>query len=166
MVQTLNGIQPYDWAGFLNSRVNGVSERAPLAGFTNNGYRLVYSDQPTPYFVNNDRTREQADLSYSLGLVTGKSGSVNSVAWGSPAFDAGLTVDSSIVAVNGESYSADRLKAAVTASKGNRTPIRLLVKNGDKLREVAIDYHDGLRYPRLEKTGQGETGLDRLLAAK
>ena len=113
VVQTLNGIQPYDWAGFLNSRVNGVSERAPLAGFTNNGYRLVYSDQPTPYFVNNDRTRDQADLSYSLGLVTGKSGSVNSVAWGSPAFDAGLTVDSSIVAVNGESYSADRLKAAV-----------------------------------------------------
>jgi predicted metalloprotease with PDZ domain len=166
VVQTLNGIQPYDWAGFLNQRVNGVSERAPLAGFTNNGYRLVYSDQPTPYFVNNDRTREQADLTYSLGLVAGRGGSLNAVNWGGPAYEAGMTVNSTIVAVNGESYTPERIKAAVTAAKGNRTPIRLLVKNGDKLREVAIDYHDGLRYPRLEKTGQGETGLDRLLTAK
>lgn len=166
VVATLNGIQPYDWAGFLDKRVNGVSERAPLAGFTNNGYRLVYTDQPTPYFVQADRTREQTDLSYSLGLIAGNSGSVESISWGSPAFDAGLTVASTIVAVNGESYSGDRLKAAVTASKGNRTPIRMVVKNGDKVREVAIDYHDGLRYPRLEKTGHGDAGLDRLLTAK
>jgi hypothetical protein len=29
-----------------------------------------------------------------------------------------------------------------------------------------IDYHGGLRYPRLEKTADGEAGLDRLLAPR
>jgi hypothetical protein len=28
---------------------------------------------------------------------------------------------------------------------------------------VSIDYHDGLRYPHLVKTGTGESGLDLLL---
>ena len=35
-----------------------------------------------------------------------------------------------------------------------------------KVRTVQIDYHDGLRYPHLEKIGTGETGLDKLLAAR
>src|SRR3546814_18013084 len=49
VVATLNGIQPYDWAGFLNERLNDTSTHAPLAGFTNNGYKLVYTDQPSAY---------------------------------------------------------------------------------------------------------------------
>lgn len=42
----------------------------------------------------------------------------------------------------------------------------LLVKKGDEYRTVALDWHDGLRYPRLEKIGTGEGGLDRLLAPR
>src|SRR3546814_12127356 len=49
VVATLNGIQPYDWAGFLNERLNDTSTHAPLAGFTNNGYKLVYTDEPSAY---------------------------------------------------------------------------------------------------------------------
>ena len=30
-------------------------------------------------------------------------------------------------------------------------PLSLLLKNGDRYRTVAFDYHDGLRYPRLER---------------
>jgi hypothetical protein len=40
------------------------------------------------------------------------------------------------------------------------------VKNGDRLRDLTVDYHDGPRYPRLQKTGADETGLDRLLTAR
>ena len=74
------------------------------------------------------------DLSYSLGLVVDKDAARSpSVIWDSPAFKAGLDVGTTIVAVNGEAYTADRLKAAIVAAKGTKEPIRLLVKNGDAL---------------------------------
>jgi len=40
------------------------------------------------------------------------------------------------------------------------------VKNGERYRQVALDWHGGLRYPRLEKIGSGEAGLDRLLSPR
>lgn len=163
---TLNAIQPYDWAGFLNQRLNGLSERAPLAGFTANGYRLIYTDEPTAAFKDAEKRASRADLSYSLGLSVGKGGAIGSVTWDSPAFNAGLDLGDTIVAVDGREYSDDRLKDAVKAAKGTKEPIKLLLKSGTRYREIAIDYHDGLRYPRLEKTGTGEGGLDRLLAPR
>jgi len=45
----------------------------------------------------------------------------------------------------------DRLKEAITAAKGSKEPISLIVKDGDHYRTVAVDYHDGLRYPRLQR---------------
>jgi predicted metalloprotease with PDZ domain len=166
VVQTLNGIQPYDWASFLDKRVNDVSQRAPLAGFTDNGYRLIFTEEPTAYFKSNEKSAKITDLSYSLGLVMGREGAVSSVVWDSPAFEAGLDVGTSVVAVNGTAYSDARLKDAVKAAKGSKDPIRLLTKSGDHYREVAIDYHGGPRYPRFEKVGNGVSGLDRLLAPK
>ncbi len=88
------------------------------------------------------------------------------VTWQSAAFDAGLTVGTKILSVGGEAYTPERMRAAITAAKGTKTPIALIVKDGDAYRDVGLDYHDGLRYPRLEKTGTGETGLDRLLAPR
>ncbi|HSX56763.1 MAG TPA: PDZ domain-containing protein [Sphingomonas sp.] len=163
---TLNAIQPYDWAGFLNTRLNGLSERAPLAGFAANGYRLIYTDEPTAAFKDAEKRAGRADLSYSVGFSVGKGGAIGSVTWDSPAFEAGLDVGDTIVAVAGREYSDDRLKDAIRAAKGTKEPIRLLVKNGTRYREIAIDYHNGLRYPRLEKTGSGEGGLDRLLTPR
>ncbi|MNY79122.1 hypothetical protein D3C86_2196210 [compost metagenome] len=43
------------------------------------------------------------------------------------------------------------LRAAVTAAKGNDKPIELLVKKGAKYRTILLDYHGGLKYPRLER---------------
>ena len=40
------------------------------------------------------------------------------------------------------------------------------IKNGDRVREVQVPYYGGLRYPRLEKIGTAEGGLDMLLKAK
>lgn len=163
---TLNAIQPYDWATFLSTRINGLSDRAPLAGFAANGYRLIYTDEPTAAFKDGEKRASRTDLSYSLGLSVGKGGAIGSVTWDSPAFEAGLDVGQTIVAVAGREYSDDRLKDAVRAAKGTKEPVKLLIKTGSTYREIAIDYHDGLRYPRLEKTGSGEGGLDRLLAPR
>ncbi|KQN25378.1 peptidase M61 [Sphingomonas sp. Leaf33] len=166
VAKTLNDVTPYDWATFLKERVYDVNSAPTINGLTRNGYRLVYTDTPNAVAKSGEKGSKSTSFAFSLGMTVASDGSVRAVVWDSPAFNAGLDVATTVVAVNGDAYSADKLKAAVTAAKTSKDPIKLLVKNGAKFRDVALDYHDGLRYPRLEKVGTGETGLDRLLAAK
>jgi predicted metalloprotease with PDZ domain len=166
LVATLHAVQPYDWAGHLRRRLTEQAAGAPLGGFTGNGYRLAWSDQPTAAFRAEERGRKRADLTYSGGLTVGAGGEVGAVLWDGAAFKAGLTPGAVIVAVDGQAYSDDRLRAAIAAAKGATAPVRLTVRDGDRVFDAALDWHDGLRYPRLEKTGSGEGGLDRLLAPR
>ncbi|HEX4693052.1 peptidase M61 [Sphingomonas sp.] len=166
VVATLDKIQPYDWRGFLTKRLTEVGQPAPIGGFERNGYKLVYTDFESAMGKQAERARKQADFAYSLGFTVGADGSLGQVRWDSPAFDAGLTVGDTIVAVDGLTYSDDRLKDAVTDAKRSKAPIILLVKSGSEVKTVSIDYHGGLRYPHLVKVGTGETGLDMLLAPR
>jgi predicted metalloprotease with PDZ domain len=158
---TLDAIVPHDWAGFLRTRLTETGKPAPLNGFAMNGYRLAYTPQPTSYFTQAEKPRG-TDVSYSLGLVVDKDGIVTTTIWDSPAFRAGVDVGTGLAAVNGQGWSRERLLAAIAA----RAPVKLLLRNGERFREVAIDYRDGPRYPRFEKVGTGEGGLDRLLAPR
>ncbi|MBB5696712.1 M61 family metallopeptidase [Sphingomonas yantingensis] len=165
VVKTLEGIQPYDWRTFLDERVYQVNKRAPLAGFEKNGYRIVYTEDQSPYLKSAER-EGTADFFYSLGLTIGKEGAVTAVRWDGPAFEQRIDVATQVVSVNGAAYTPDVLKAAITANKGGQAPIKLLLKHDDRYREAVIDYRGGLRYPRAQKIGTGESGLDRLLSAK
>jgi predicted metalloprotease with PDZ domain len=163
IVHTLNGVQPYDWATFLNDRLNQVSDHAPLDGLTRGGYQLIYTNEPTEWFKANEKSREITDLTYSGGFILGKAGLVTDVLWDGPAFNAGLTVGTTLVAVNNRALDTDQLKAAIKAKK---SPLSLLVKTGDVYRTINLDYNGGLRYPRLEKIATGPASLDELLAPK
>jgi predicted metalloprotease with PDZ domain len=162
---TLNAIVPFDWAGFLQQRLTETGKPAPVNGFAMNGYRLIYTPEPTKYFALTERARG-TDVSYSLGFVADKDGVATSVIWNSPAFRAGFKTGTTIVAVNGEAFTGERLKAAIAAAKGTTTPIELTIRNGQRIRTVPIAYFDGPRYPRFQKVGTGEGGLDRLLAPR
>jgi predicted metalloprotease with PDZ domain len=166
VVATLNSVYPYDWATFLRKRVDQTSDHAPLEGFAKSGYRLVFTDTPTDAAKAIFKSRESADFSYSLGLSVGKEAKIASVIWGSPAFDAGLTVGQTIVAVDGHAYSEDLLKDAIVAAKGGGEPIHLIVKRGEEVGPVDIRWNGGLRYPRFEKVDKGDGPLDRLLAPR
>jgi predicted metalloprotease with PDZ domain len=166
VVATLNRVHPYDWAGFLRTRVYQTSERAPLDGFTRSGYRLTYTEEPTAAAKATFKARESADFTYSLGLTVGKESKIGSVIWESPAFEAGLTVGQTVVSVNGRAYSETVLQEAVTAAKGGSQPIRLIVKRGEEVGPIDIRWNGGLRYPRFEKIGKGEGSLDKLLAPR
>lgn len=163
VVHTLNQVQNYDWATFLKSRLDKVSDHAPLDGFARGGYKLSYTNTPTPWFKSFEKGRKITDLSYSGGFVLGKEGEITEVAWDGPAFNAGLTVSTKIVAVNGRAFETDQLKAAIKAKK---SPLSLLVKTGDMFRTVSLNYDGGLRYPVLEKTGTGPSSLETMLAPK
>ena len=150
VVAALNAVEPYDWASFLNDRINKVAPKPPLDGLTRAGWRLVYTDQETPYLRSVEMRRKTVDLTYSIGLVLARDGDITSVQWDGPAFKAGVTGASKLIAVNGIAYDMDRLKEAITAAKGG-APLDLLVKAGDHYRTVSVDWRGGLRYPHLER---------------
>lgn len=166
VAKTLNGLVAWDWAGYLQRRLTEHAKGAPIEGFARNGYQLTYSETPTASFKAAEASAHSTNLTYSGGLALDSSGNLTGVTWGSPAFAAGLTVGDQIVAVNGEAYSADKLKAAITAAKTSKAAIQLMVKASDRFRSAALDYHGGLRYPRLQKIGTGDGGLDRLLTPR
>jgi len=71
-----------------------------------------------------------------------------------------------IVAVNNIAFDGDKLKDAVKATKGKGPAVELLVKQGDRYRTVRIDYHEGLRYPRLERIEGTPARLDDILGPR
>jgi predicted metalloprotease with PDZ domain len=159
-------VQPHDWAKFLRTRLDSVGEGAPLDGIARGGYRLAYTDTPTAYYRDSETRRRTTDLTYSLGMTIGRDNKLTDVQWEGLAFKAGLTVGTELMAVNGVTYSADRIKDTIKAVKTTSEPIELIVKNGDRFRTVRIDYHDGLRYPRLERNMAVPARLDDILAAR
>jgi predicted metalloprotease with PDZ domain len=166
VVDTLNGIQPYDWRNYLQHRVYDIAPQAPLEGITQGGYKLVFTDKPSNWTKVSEKNRKASDLTYSGGLSVSNKGKIGSVLWDSPAFNAGLTIGSEIVAVNGREFDEDALKQAIKDAAGNGPAPELLVHDGDVYRTVKLDWHGGLRYPHLEKVGTGPGTLDALLAPR
>ncbi|WP_454714231.1 M61 family metallopeptidase [Caulobacter segnis] len=167
VVSTLNGVYAYDWATFLKTRIQDVQEKAPLDGYARGGYKLVYTDTPTEFMKTAETKAKSTGLPYSLGLSVGSDGVLTDVQWGGPAFKAGLTQGLTVVAVNGEAFDGDKLKAAVTAAKTPENPlVELLLKDGSRYRMVKIDYRGGLRYPRLEKIPGVPSRLDDILTPR
>jgi predicted metalloprotease with PDZ domain len=163
IVHALNGVAPYDWEKFLTQRLHSHGPGAPLDGLARSGWKLVYTDVPTDYLRGLEDQRKAVDFMFSLGInVSSREfGQIVEVLWGGPAYDAGLTTGTAIIAVNGREYRQERLREAIAIAHNNHTPIELIVKNLDRYRTVRIPYYDGLKYPRLERV---ERSADRLTA--
>ena len=127
---------------------------------------LTYTDTPTAYWRASEARTGTADLGYSIGLTLARDGRIAAVQWDSPAFTLGLTLGSQVTAVNGVSYTADAITSAIRGAKGSGAPIQLLIKTGERYRTVNVDYHDGLRYPRLERIANTPARLDQIFTAK
>jgi predicted metalloprotease with PDZ domain len=174
VVATLNQVQPFDWASFLHKRVDELSPETPKDGFTRGGYRLTYTDTPPDWLKaveqaeaeknEEGESRGVTNFSTSLGLTATSDGSLRNVWWGSPAFKAGMTPDMHLVAQNGTAYSATALKQAIIGAESSKEPIHLLVKRGREIKTIDIDYHGGLRYPKLERIEGTPDRLDEILA--
>jgi predicted metalloprotease with PDZ domain len=166
VVEALNKVQPYDWASFLRARLIDVAPQPPLDGLARGGWRLVFNDKPSEFWKDNETRRRNADFSYSLGLSIGRDGAIDGVIWDSPAFKAGLTTGGKLLAVNDVAYDQEELKQAITDAKTTAEPIQLLVQTGERFKTVPIDYHGGLRYPRLARIAGTPDRLSAILAAR
>jgi predicted metalloprotease with PDZ domain len=164
LVQDLNAVIPYDWATFLHDRVDKIDPRADLAGIEQGGYKLVFNDKPnaserTMATMTESRGRD-LDCWFSIGLRIGTDGSIADVRWNSPADKARLAPGEKIIAVNGQIFSSDALQAAIRAAKGNTEPMHLIVQADSFVSTAELDYHDGERYPALERVDAAPAYLD------
>lgn len=164
VVNALNQVQPYDWAKFLRDILDTKQYHAPLAGVMRSGYKLVYTSTPSKMWKAGASLRHGMNAMYTIGLLANSKGEIGDVLWNGPAYQAGLAPGMQIIAVNGASYTGDGLDTAIRQAKGTSTPIQLLVKNVDQYKTYDVDYHDGLRYPHLERVVGTKDYLDQIIA--
>jgi predicted metalloprotease with PDZ domain len=169
VVATLNSVAPYDWASFLKAHVDTLEP--PLQnGLAATGWKLVYTDKESDfeklYNSRQEPARHLYNFAWSIGLTMADKGVINDVRWNGPAFKAGISTGATVVAVNGEDYSSDALKAAITAAKNSKTPIQLLLKYQGSYRSVSVDYHDGLQYPHLVRVDGTPDYLSEIIAPR
>jgi predicted metalloprotease with PDZ domain len=162
----LGQIVPYDWKGFFSERVYAVQPRAPLGGIEGAGWKLVYTDQPNAYQTLRARSSKLIDESFSLGVWLKDDGTIDDIAVGAPAWEAGLGPGMRIVAVDGRAWTPAVLSEQIQAAKGAREPIEIAVQQGDLLRTFKVGYHDGERYPHLERDTSRPDLLALILAPK
>jgi len=163
VVTALNTVQPYDWTGFLRTRVYDLAPQTPENGITQGGYRLVYNDD-SPDWMKHAENPNGTSFATSLGFSVKPDGSLGGVWWDGLAFKAGITPDMQLQAVNDEKFSVAGLREAILFAEKSKGPIKLLLKREDQFVTVALDYHGGLRYPHLERAEGTQDRLDAILA--
>jgi predicted metalloprotease with PDZ domain len=166
IVAALNKLAPNDWASFLRSRLDSHGPGAPLQGIERSGWRLVYRDTPTPLLKQMEDLTESVNRAFSLGITLDKDAKLNQVIWGSPAYEAGLTNGSSLIAVNGVAYKKELLDQALIDARDHHKPIELLVRNMNFFRTVTINYNGGPRYPDLQRIEGTPDRLAEILKAR
>ena len=151
VVAGLQAVAPFDWATLLRARLAAQESVKLMEDFALSGWRLRYSATPNPVTVLNNKENGECEAFYSLGLIVGKNDLISSVQWDGPAFKAGLSAGSTLIAVNGHVYKCPELTAAIAASTNKATPVELIVKRENRVNVVKLAYDGGLRYPHLER---------------
>ena len=147
----LNDIASLDWRGFWTQRLEAVSRRAPLNGIEASGWRLIYNDQANHAGEASAKTRKTVDAWFSLGITAQDDGAIIDVRGDSPADKAKAAPGMKIVAVNSRKFTAQLLNKAIQDARAPDRAIELLVNWKDYFETFTINYHDGLRYPHLER---------------
>ncbi len=166
VVKDLNEVAPYDWKSFFQERVYDLHPNVPMNGFTQGGYKLVYTDKPTEWLSKELEKLGYADFSTSLGISMGSrrghgpAGMISNVWWGSPAFNAGITPNMELISVNGTAYNPKMLTDAILAAEADKKPLQLQFREDKKYKTISMPYYDGMRYPSLQRVEGTPDRLD------
>ncbi|MBW4038908.1 MAG: M61 family metallopeptidase [Acidobacteria bacterium] len=170
VVRDLNEVAPYDWNTFFQTRVYDLHPEVPMNGFTQGGYKLVYSDKPAEWMIKEMEKAGYGDFSTSLGFSVGSPrGSeggknvVTNVWWDSVAFKAGITPNMELVSVNGQAYTSKLLTDAVLDAEKTKKPIKLQLLSDKTYTTLELPYYEGMRYPSLERVTGTPDRLDEIL---
>jgi predicted metalloprotease with PDZ domain len=166
IVTVLNSVQPYDWSGFLNQRLQSTSAHAPLGGIERGGWKLTYTAERSGWWKADEEFRKQVNVKYSLGFIVKEDGSIIDVAYDGPSRKAGLSPSVKLIAVNNREFTPTVLREAVKASASSQQPVELLTKNGEYYQTFRVDYHGGERYPKLIRDSAMPDLLTQIIAPR
>jgi predicted metalloprotease with PDZ domain len=166
IVNSLNSIVPYDWRKFWTERLTNHGPGAPLDGIEASGWKLVFNETPSPLSTALEYARKTLDSRYSVGLFLNSEGWVRDTVEGSLAAKAGIGPGMRIAAVNGRKFTPRVWRDALHAAKGGSDPIEVLVENTDYFRTFKLDYHDGERFPHLERDASKPDLMSDFIKAK
>jgi predicted metalloprotease with PDZ domain len=162
VTEALNGIAPYDWKNFFETRLNRTgTDRAPLGGLEAGGYHLTYVDQMSEAQRATEEIRPNVSVAYSIGLRLNPDGSITDVLPELPAANTGIGPGMKIIMVNDHRYSVETLRDAIRNTKAGG-PLDLTIANGRSTSNYKLNYHDGEKYPVLQRNGQ-PTLIDDIL---
>jgi predicted metalloprotease with PDZ domain len=151
LVSTLNQVAPYDWKKFLNDRLWSTSPHAPMGGIEASGWRLTYTDKPDDILRTRESLHEYVDVSFSIGLIVKNDGTIEDSFSFKSAANTGITPGMKLMAVNGRKFNDHVLRDAIREAKGSQQPIELLIQNADYFKTYKLDYHEGEKYPLLQR---------------
>jgi predicted metalloprotease with PDZ domain len=151
LTRDLNEVVRYDWSNFLQERVTTLAPHADLAGIERGGYKLVFTDKPTSFEKASLESRHLIDAWYSVGLRMNQGGKISDVRVNSAADQARLFPGEKIMAVDGIVYSNDAFTAALKRAAGSSDPIRLVVQADNYVSNVDVNYHEGEKFPALQR---------------
>jgi len=165
VVAGLNAVVPYDWAAFLRKRLDSNEFHAPeMSGIdTLSGYKLVYVDHPNYWSQLSESESGSVDTRFSLGLQITSDGHVGDVIVGGVGDKAGFGPGMKIVAVNGRAFAPALLRAAIKEAKGKGPAMEFIVENTGYYKVIRLDYHDGEKYPDLQRVDGTPARLDDIL---
>lgn len=152
------------WAQVLRNKLDAHDDDGVLDGLAGHGWRLAFRDTPTEFFRLYEASEGVLDLTWSIGMTVTPSGQVKAVAWDGAAFREGIVPGTRIKAIEGEPFSADRLKAAIAAAPLGGVRLAVQVDARDETVTVAAPL--GLRYPVLERVNGTRDSLSSLLAPR
>ena len=158
---SLSAICPFDWHTFFETRVYQVNRKPPTDGLEAAGWRVVYNATPNNEPFYSDLLPFSYNGAYSIGISVKKDGTIFDVIAGTPAYEAGIGPNMTILAVDGRVYSADALNESIAHPRNGR--ISLVVRNFDSVETREIRYAGGVRYPHLERNPGSHDYLSEIL---
>lgn len=149
--ELLNSVEPYEWNDFFEKYVYRPTVHPPTDELERAGWKLVYTAKPNEFITANESGNPGAVGWYAYGANVSGKGVVRDVRTNSAAWRAGLAPGMTILAVNSQQYDPDVLDYAVRAAQHSSSSITLIVKQTGWYQTLSLDYHDGIRYPHLER---------------
>jgi predicted metalloprotease with PDZ domain len=161
VVNALDTVHAYDWAGFWRERLDRLRPGAPLEGLQAAGWSLALTASPSSMHLAHEADDKDLDLHYSLGFVVDDEGStIGDIVPRSPADLAGASPGSHLIALNGYKWSKELLHDTLAAPADASGKITLLVQKDDMFKTLELKYSGGERYPNLSR----RPGTEDLLA--
>jgi predicted metalloprotease with PDZ domain len=147
----LDEVEPYDWHALFEKYVYRTSVHPPSDELARAGWKFVYSEKPNIFITAAEADSHGIPGWYSYGASLSAKGMVRDVREGSAAWRAGLAPGMQILAVNNQAFSGAVLAYALKKAQHSSATISLITSQTGWFQTLSLDYHDGMRYPHLER---------------